>query len=128
LKTLHKDIIILLILDLLILGSGYLLRSVTDMVIFYSDICILTILFSIISFVSLYIFHRGQTKEPDSQTLHTLVAMSTKFLFEMILALIWFIVIKKTSRQSVLIFFVLYLTITLFLVWNILKALKNKSL
>jgi hypothetical protein len=46
----------------------------------------------------------------------------------MVLAFIWFIVAKKTSLPSVLIFFVLYLTLTLYSIWVILKTLKNKSL
>jgi hypothetical protein len=46
----------------------------------------------------------------------------------MVIALIWFFVAKKTSLQSVLIFFVLYLALTLFSVLIILKTLKNKSL
>jgi hypothetical protein len=42
--------------------------------------------------------------------------------------LLWFIVAKKTSLQSVLMFFVLYLTLTLFTLWVILKTLKHKVL
>jgi hypothetical protein len=92
------------------------------------EIVILSSLFSIIAFISLVIFLRGQIKEPDSQTLHSLTSVSLKFLMEIMLALIWFIVAKKTSIASVLMFFVLYLTLTLFLLWVVLKTLKNKSL
>jgi hypothetical protein len=56
------------------------------------------------------------------------VAISLKFLLEMILALVWFIVAKKTALPSVLIFFVLYLALTLFTVLIILKTLKNRAL
>jgi hypothetical protein len=42
--------------------------------------------------------------------------------------LLWFIVAKKTSLQSVLMFFVLYLTLTLFTLCVILKTLKHKVL
>jgi hypothetical protein len=92
------------------------------------DIIILSPAFSIIVLITLVIFLRGQTKEPDSQTMHSLVAIGMKFLLELLLALIWFIVSKKTSLPSVLIFFVLYLTFTLFSIWFILKTLKNKAL
>jgi hypothetical protein len=81
-----------------------------------------------ISLINIVIFLKGQTKEPDSQTLYSLVAVSLKFLLELVLALVWFIVAKKTSLPSVLIFFVLYLTFTLFSIWVILKTLKNNSL
>jgi hypothetical protein len=49
-----------------------------------------------------------------------------KFLLELGLVAIWFIVIKKTSLQSVLVFFVIYLTLTLFSIFIIFKTLKNK--
>jgi Ca2+/Na+ antiporter len=93
-----------------------------------SDIAIPSSVFSVITLITLVIFLRGQTKEPESQTLHSLVAISLKFLLELVLVLIWFIVAKKTSLPSVLIFFVLYLTFTLFSIWVILRTLKGKSL
>lgn len=127
-KPLLKYIFLLFILNLLILGSGYVLIIKENTGIIFTDIIILSLMFSVISLITLFIFLRGQTKAPDSQTLHSLFAVSLKFLLEMVLALIWFIVTKKTSLQSVFVFFVLYLTLTLFSVWVILKTLKNKSL
>jgi len=115
-------------LNILLLGTGYFLVSVANLNLFYSDIAILSSVFSIIVLITLVIFLRGQTKEPDSQTMHSLVSVSLKFLLEMVLALVWFIVAKKTSLPSVLIFFGLYLTLTLFSIWVILKTLKSKSL
>lgn len=127
-KPLHKYILLLLLLNILLLGTGYFLVSVANLNLFYSDIAILSSVFSIIVLITLVIFLRGQTKEPDSQTMHSLVSVSLKFLLEMVLALVWFIVAKKTSLPSVLIFFGLYLTLTLFSIWVILKTLKSKSL
>jgi hypothetical protein len=46
----------------------------------------------------------------------------------MILALIWFFISKKNTLTSVFIFFVIYLTLTLFTVFVILKVLRNRSL
>jgi hypothetical protein len=128
LKPLHKYILLLLFLNILLIGTGYFLSSVANLFLLYSEIAILSPVFSLIAFITLVIFLRGQTKEPDSQTLHSLVAVSLKFLLELVLALIWFAVAKKTYLASVLIFFVLYLTFTLFSMWVILKTLKNKSL
>jgi hypothetical protein len=92
------------------------------------DVFILLTVFSIIALITLVIFFKGRTKEADSQTLHILVAVSLKFLLEMIFALIWFIVVKKTSLSSVLMFFVLYLTLTLFSLGVMLITLRNKAL
>jgi hypothetical protein len=128
LKPLHKYILLLLLLNILLLGAGYFLALAANLNNLCTDIAILSLVFSLITFITLVIFLRGQTKEPDSQTLHSLVAIGLKFLLELVLALIWFIVAKKTALPSVLIFFVLYLTFTLFSIRIILKTLKNKSL
>ena len=127
-KPTYKYIFLLFLLNILLLISGYLLVSFSVPGILFSDIAILTSVFTIIAVITLFIFLRGQTKNPESQTLHSLVAVGLKFLLDMALALVWFIVAKKTSLQSVIIFFVLYLALTLFSVLVILKVLKNKSL
>lgn len=128
LKPLHKYILLLLILNILLLTAGYFLVTGYKLNLQYGDIVILSVIFSIIAMITIVIFLRGQVKEPDSQTLHSLVSVSLKFLLEMVFALVWFIVAKKTSFPSVLMFFVLYLTLTLFSIWIILKTLKNRSL
>jgi hypothetical protein len=94
----------------------------------FIDIPLLSFLFSIIAVITLVIFLKGQTRDPESQTLFTFVSIGLKFLLEMLLALVWFIFAKKTSLPSVIIFFVLYLTLTLFSLLIIMKTLKNKSL
>lgn len=127
-RTLKYNIYLLGIINIMLLTAGYLVIWLTDISVVFSDIIILAVLFSIISITVLIIFTRGQSREPDSQTLHTLLAISLKFLLEMFLAFLWFIIIKKTSLASVLLFFVLYLTFTLFSILIILKTLKNKSL
>jgi len=128
LKPLHKYILFLLLLNILLAGAGYILTSVVNINLLCSDIVILSLIFSIIAVITIVIFLRGQTKEPDSQTIHSLVSVSLKFLLEMVLALVWFVVAKKTSLTSVLIFFVIYLTLTLFSIGIILKTLKNRAL
>jgi len=93
-----------------------------------ADIIILSTVFSLIALITIIIFLKGQAKEPESQPLYSIVAIGLKFLLEIVSALLWFIVAKKTSSQSVLMFFVLYLTLTLFTLWVILKNLKHKVL
>ena len=124
----HKHLLQLFFLYLFLLLGGYLFVSLINQEFSFSDIAIEATVFSVISFITLIIFFRGRTKEPDSQTLYVLVAISLKFLLEIVFALIWLIVVKKTSLPSVLMFFVLYLTLTLFTLLIILKTLKNKVL
>jgi len=112
----------------LLLGTGYLLVSVGGLNISFCDIAILSSFFSVIALVALIVFFRGLGKEPDSQTIHTLASVSIKVILELLLALIWFIIAKKISLSSILIFFTLYLSVTLFSIWVILKILRDKSL
>jgi len=124
----HKYPLQLLFLYVLLLSGGFLFVSLLSPKVSLADIVILSTVFSFIAFVTLLIFFKGQSKEPDSQTLYILVAVSLKFLLEIVFALVWFIVAKKTSLESVLMFFVLYLCLTLFSLQVILKTLKNKAL
>jgi hypothetical protein len=128
LKPLYKYILLLLILNVFIAGSAYFLGTIHIITLLFTDIVILSLFFSIIAIITLIIFLRGQTKDPESQTLHSLVSVGLKFLLELVLALVWFFVAKKTSLDSVFAFFVIYLTLTLFSVLIILKTLKNKAL
>jgi len=128
LNPLHKYILQLLLLNILLIVTGSLLIPLFLNKLVLFDLAVLSSIFTIIAIIGLSVFLHGQTKEPDSQTLLSLVSVSLKFLLELAIALLWFIVAKKTSLTSVLLFFVLYLTFTLFSIWVILKTLKNKSL
>jgi hypothetical protein len=123
-----KYFIRLLLIDLLVLFTGYLLITLTDVTLRFSEIALLTLCFSVITLLSIFIFNRGLKKEPGSQTMHTLVAMGVKMLLEMVLALLWFFVAKKTSTHSLILFFVLYLAFSMFSIYLMLNTLKNKSL
>jgi hypothetical protein len=127
-KQVHKPLLLLLFLYVLLLSGGYLFVTFIKPEISFGDIAIQATVFSVISFITLIIFFRGRSKEPDSQTLYVLVAISLKFLLEIVFALIWLIVVKKNALPSVLLFFVLYLALTLFTILIILKTLKNKVL
>jgi hypothetical protein len=123
-----RNILYLSALSLFIILAGYFILPDTGPGKYLNELTILTIVFLCICSISFVIFQRGQSKDPQSQTLHTLVSVSVKLLLEMVLALLWFFAAKKTSTESVFMFFVLYLSFSLFYVLVILKTLKNKSL
>lgn len=123
-----KNILGLILLNGFILLTGYILISIAKLNMAFPDIVILSGVFSVIAFITILIFLKGQLKEPDAQTLYSLVSISLKFLLEIIFALLWFFIAKKKSFESVLIFFVLYLALSLFTVRAILKTLNNKAL
>jgi len=128
LKPIYKYILSLLVFEFLVSLAGLLLISISSIDIHFTDIAILSAVFTIISLITLIIFFRGQNKEPASQTMHTLVSLSLKFLIELVLAVAWFFISKKSGLSSVILIFVLYLSFTLFLVTIMLKTVKPKSL
>jgi O-antigen ligase len=127
-RQIFKYVLLLILLTILLTCAGYLIILFSGIDLLLSDIIILSSLFSLISIITLAVFFRGTAKEPDSQTMHTLVSISLKFLLDMVLALVWIIISKKTSLASVFLFFVIYLTLTLFTLFVILKTLRNRSL
>ena len=108
--------------------TAYLAVTTINLNVSFQEIAVLSASFTLIALITILVFLKGQTKPPDSQTFHTLVAISLKFLLELVTALLWFIVAKKTSIPSIIIFFVLYLTLTLFTIRVVVKTLKNKAL
>ena len=111
-----------------IIGIGSLALLIFGAEKYLFDLLILSSAFTIIIVISFVIFHKGLSKAPQSSFLYSIISIGVKFLLEMILAIFWFISAKKSSIEFVLIFFVLFLAFTLYLISAILKALKKKSL
>jgi len=128
LKLFLKKIFLLIVLESIILITGYLVFSNVNTGLLLSDLIFLSVIFTVLTAGILFIFYNGQKKNPDSQTMHTLVAVSLKFLIELVFAFLWFFVGKKSGLSDVILFFVLYLAFTLFLLMVIVKELKHKSL
>ena len=127
-KIFGKYIFILLIIEIIILAAGFLVVSNLDVNLLFSEITALSIVFALLAFLILAIAFRGMNKDPDTKTLHIMVALGLKFLIELVFAFLWFFVGKKTGLSSVLLFFVLYLAFTLFSILVIVKTLNYKSL
>lgn len=125
-KKTDKYLTILFLSDICLIAAGFIVVHTTGINLSLSDLAIISIIFSIISAVTLAIFFRGQSKPTDSQVLHTIVAISLKFLVELVFVFIWFFIAKRITLSSVVLFFVLYLAFTLFSVVVILKTLKCK--
>ena len=120
-------IVLLLFLVFLII-FGWALITTGTINVLLADLAVLSFVFALIATTTVIIFTQGQKKDPQMQTMQSLVAVSVKFLLEIGFAIIWFLLVKKTDTSSVLLFFILYLAFTLFSVFAILKTLKNKSL
>jgi hypothetical protein len=126
-KTLRYSLY-LLVISALLTATGTVINSKLDLEISVSDIVWLTLSFYCITVLSLFIFFKGQMKVSASQPFYTMISEVVKFLMELVLALIWFLIVKKVSTSFIILFFILYLTFTLFSIFVILNTLKNKSL
>ena len=127
-KKLIKPVLFLLILEILVIVAGLIMAGYVNIGLEFFEIIAVSAGFTLITLLTFIVFFRGQDREPSSQTMHSMVAISFKFLIELVFAFVWFFIAKKTGLSAVLLFFVLYLTFTLFSVIVILKTLKNKSL
>jgi hypothetical protein len=128
LKRYFRFLVYLLLLTLTIIVIGYFVIDALNSYMTLKDIIILSVTFSLISFITLFVFFIGQAKAPGAQLIYTFSGISSTFVLATITALIWFVVAKKLQTQYVLLFFILYLAFTFFSVMVILNVLKNKDL
>ena len=93
----------------------------------FNNVALITSGSFIISVVILLIFIRGFNKGGKIFLMHTLIAISLKFLFYLILLLIFYFLVKNLSLEFVLTFFGLYLSFTSYLLFSFIILLKTKT-
>jgi len=118
----------LFIFFLLILCGTLTVNSAFSLGMSVIPVIMLVFSFALSTLILLLIFKRGLALEPEANTMHTFAAVGIKFLFELFVALIWFVAAKKTSPEYLLLFFMLYLAFSIFSIIVIVKTLKKKSL
>ena len=123
-----KYIFAIIALGFGIAGIGSLILLLLGAENYLSDLLILSAVFTVIIIVCFVIFFKGLSKAPSDGLLYTGVSIGLKLLLEIILVIFWFVVAKKSSIEMVLMFFIIYLPFTLFLILTILKTLNKKSL
>lgn len=119
-------------LSLLVFTATFLLLLLTANRIFPgrvppAETLPLTSSFAFISLAALIIFFFGSVKNPERSVFMTLIALGVKMLLSFVLAMLWFLVFKNRGTDSVLLFFILYLGFTLFVVLSFLRVLKHKT-
>ena len=117
-----------MVLETIIIAAAYVFLPLTGENPGFSEIATASAIFTIFTLILLLIFFAGQDRNPESQSVHTLAAVSLKFFLELLFVFLWFFEGKKSGLSSVILFFVLYLAFTLFSIFVILKTLKHKSL
>lgn len=92
-----------------------------------SSAVFLTAGFTIAAFISLLIFFNGYYSDRERSVFITLIALGVKMLLTFVLALLFFLVFKNDATGSVVLFFILYLAFTVYVVLTFTGVLKKKS-
>ena len=92
-----------------------------------SEAVFLTAGFTLAAFISLLIFFNGYYSDRERSVFMTLIALGVKMLFSFVLALLFFLVFKNDTTGSVILFFILYLAFTGYVVLTFAGVLKKKS-
>lgn len=88
---------------------------------------LLTVGFALSALASVIVFFRGAGKNPETSVFATLIALGIKLLLSLVLALLFFLVLKNRDNGSVILFFILYLAFTVFVILTFLSVLKKRS-
>jgi hypothetical protein len=92
-----------------------------------TEAVLLTMCFTVAALISLLIFFNGTASNVERSVLMTLIALSVKFLLSLIIALLFFVIFKNRETGSVILFFILYLAFTVFIILTFLNVLKRNS-
>lgn len=117
-----------LVYTLLFIIAGSLATGKAQLDFSIVELITITISYSVVYFVSAFIFFRGQARETGRQAMHTITSVSVKFLIELFIALAWFAIAKKTSTECIILFLLLYLTFSMYFIWIVINTLKNRPL
>lgn len=91
----------------------------------FKQFLITDLYFLIISVFVLFMFFSGQKKGPKKAVLQSFAIISLKMLVHMAFILVFYLVTKNLSTHYIIVFFVLYLSFTLFLLFSFKKELKE---
>lgn len=83
--------------------------------------------FALTAFISLLVFFNGYTTDRDRSVFMTLIALGVKMLLVFILALLYILVFKNDTIGSIILFFILYLAFTFYVIHTFIRVLKRKS-
>ena len=121
-----KNILTTIALGCGVTGLGAITLLLLGAEQYLPDLLIISSVFTVIITICIVIFIIGLSKTPEKGFWHSFVSIGVKLLLEMTFAVFLFVVAKKSSIEVVLMFFILYLPFSLFLILTILKTLKKK--
>ncbi len=122
-----KHYIYLLAYALLILLLLLGLNKISPQSFPINDILLLTGGFTVIAMAALVIFFNGTEGKGEKRVFATLIAIGVKMLLSFVLALLFIVVFKNKETGSVILFFILYLSFTVFVILTFLRIIRRKS-
>ena len=120
-----KSLSLLILLSLTFLTAGLLAGYLFPSYVNRESLLIMVPVFFFIAALSLAIFFNAGRRDPDQKIVRTFVALSLKTILCLAFALIFFLVLKKKDSGTVILFFIIYLGFTLFVVFSMLNTLKK---
>lgn len=120
-----KSYLFLLLLTLLYLLSGLTVNYIYPSLLNINTLAVILAVFLPVSLLALVIFNSGIKNDPDRRILKTFLAISLKTVLCLAFALILFMGFKKKDSVTVILFFIIYLGFTLFVVFSMLNTLKK---
>ncbi len=124
-KSIIKSLSLLVLLSFIFLAAGLLTGYLFPSYVNRESLLIMVPVFFCVSALSLVIFFNAGRKDPDQKIVRTFVALSLKTILCLAFALIFFLVLKKKDSGTVILFFIIYLGFTLFVVFSMLNTLKK---
>ncbi len=122
-----KHYLLLLVMSLVLIMLIILLNRFQPSLYNPGSAVVLTGAFSLAAFASLLAFFNGFNSDTAKSVLFTLIALVIKTLLSLIIALLYLVVFKNDQTGSVILFFILYLTFTVYVIYTFTRVLKKKS-
>jgi len=118
----------LLFYSLIVFALSVAAINILETGLAFKDLLLPGLIFPAIIAVSFIVFIAGREKAPERQPVYTMAAVGTKFVLSSVFALTYFIILKRSGPEYIILFFLLYLAFTVYLLKVILKVLNVKSL
>jgi len=113
---------------LFFLVIGYFIIPLLVPLLDKSHVIITIIFFFLVNMGVLFAFFRGLDKNPRNGLLYTFAAISAKFLAYIIYILLFYLLTKNLSSNYLILFFILYLSFTIFILLALIKELKTREI
>ena len=125
--TAIKHYLLLLVLSLVLIMLIIILNRLQPSLYNSGSAVALTGAFTLAAFASILAFFNGFNSDTAKSVLFTLIALVIKTLLSLIIALLYLVVFKNDQTGSVILFFILYLTFTVYVIYTFTRVLKKKS-